>query len=263
MTTLRTRRAFTLVELLVVMGIIVGLMALLVPAITAARARAQQGACNHQMAELAKSVFAYATKKDRFPGWRDDVGGTNVGWIGQILPFIGQEGQVEALSMYWCPSDPPTGLNSDPTKAPFPFSYACNGGATDSGNKEPGNYLNAIFHDRVNGDVRVSIEDISRKGGLSNRICLAENTNLGEWTDASSEFKQAVLVSDLSELGDPEERGKTATSAKLAVPSSYHKLGFNIAFADGHTEYFVTDADSGSQEETDMKNLYRRRMIGP
>lgn len=64
---------FTLVELLVVITIIGMLMALLIPAVAASRARARQGACLNNMTNLAKGIIAYETSKGRYPGYVQPV----------------------------------------------------------------------------------------------------------------------------------------------------------------------------------------------
>jgi prepilin-type processing-associated H-X9-DG protein len=61
------------VELLVVITIIGMLMALLIPAVGAARARARQGQCLNNMTNLAKGVIAYETSKGRYPGYVQPV----------------------------------------------------------------------------------------------------------------------------------------------------------------------------------------------
>lgn len=262
----RTRGAFTLVELLVVMGIIIMLMALLLPAIQGARETARQGACGNNIRELSMGVVTHATKKDRFPGWKATVGGQAVGWVPQIFPYIDQQRKweqvkannnayKEAMQFLWCPSDPPSNLNSDPLQAPYPLSYACNGGASGENNGD-------MYRDRTAANPpQVSLEDISRAGGLSNRISITENTNLNEWTDVANEYEQAVLTNTVTHLGDPAQRGK-APAANLAVPSSYHKLGFNVGYADGHVEFFVVDRIAGEALPADAQELYLRRMNG-
>ena len=62
------RRAFTLVELLVVVGILVVLIALLMPALSRARASAQLLRCSTNLRSMAHAAQSYAADhKGRFP----------------------------------------------------------------------------------------------------------------------------------------------------------------------------------------------------
>jgi prepilin-type N-terminal cleavage/methylation domain-containing protein len=94
-----TRRGFTLVELLVVIAIIGILVALLLPAVQAAREAARRTACKNHVRQLALASLVHEDAVGIFPsggwGWNwvgDNDRGTGAdqpgGWVFSLLPFI-------------------------------------------------------------------------------------------------------------------------------------------------------------------------------
>ena len=92
------RRAFTLIELLIVVAIIAVLIALLLPAIQSAREQARRAQCVNNLLQLGLAMGNYASTHSVLPpGVVNDKGpiveparGYHHGWAVQILPFIGQ-----------------------------------------------------------------------------------------------------------------------------------------------------------------------------
>jgi len=126
----RRSRGFTLVELLVVIAIIGVLVALLLPAVQAAREAARRAECQNKLKQIGISVQNHIDALKVFPTGGDDynakierfvtngvANGPNkqgVGWGFQILPYLEQNAihgittQAQMASkqipLYFCPS---------------------------------------------------------------------------------------------------------------------------------------------------------------
>ncbi len=101
-------RGFTLVELLVVIAIIGILIALLLPAVQAAREAARRSQCTNQLKQLALAVHNYADVNKCFPpkkagpqtgarACQDYNGAYGSGWM-RLLPYYEQQALYNAWS---------------------------------------------------------------------------------------------------------------------------------------------------------------------
>lgn len=128
------RRGFTLVEILVVLGIVVILAALLFPVVAAARRKAHQVTCAQHERQLHVALMAYAEDHAEvlppattyMPGGRYSTpwqGQLNIVWWDLILPYARSE------SLLYCPgaSDvlPSYHLNANLTWTKHPPLQAC------------------------------------------------------------------------------------------------------------------------------------------
>ena len=129
----KRRSGFTLVELLVVIAIIGILIALLLPAVQAAREAARRTQCTNNISQLFLAVHGFEMAQGFYPaGTQNETGpikniakGNHHNWISQILPYCEQQvtyrhidfdksvydngnKQVRGLSLQLliCPSDP-------------------------------------------------------------------------------------------------------------------------------------------------------------
>ena len=133
----QTRRGFTLVELLVVIAIIGTLVALLLPAVQAARESARRNTCINNMKQLHLALTSYDTQLRRLPGYVNELinpnaqktgsppqipgdQGRRASWIVRTFPYMeqqalwddwsskfGQQPLAPGIEGLTCPSDAP------------------------------------------------------------------------------------------------------------------------------------------------------------
>jgi prepilin-type N-terminal cleavage/methylation domain-containing protein len=102
----RSPRAFTLVELLVVIAIIGILVALLLPAIQAAREAARRTQCTNQVAQLAKAALNFESSRKTLPmgrsknpiAYSDGREEIHWGFLAYLLPYMEEQAVYEKIT---------------------------------------------------------------------------------------------------------------------------------------------------------------------
>ncbi len=213
------RLAFTLVELLVVVAIIGILVALLLPAVQAAREAVRRASCANNLVQLVMAVHQYeATHHVYPPGTINATGpimnrlrGYHHGWVEQVLPFMEAEAifhhidrdvsvyhrrnmPVRKLGLSWasCPSSPQPGKSYTNYAALHHDVEA----SIDTGQNGVFFLNSAVRHDDVSDGINYTIflgEKIAEPGDLgwlSGTRAILRNT--GERINTSSDQSRAV-----------------------------------------------------------------------
>jgi type II secretory pathway pseudopilin PulG len=124
----RRRAGVTLIEVLIVVGIMVLLVALLLPTIGWLRAKAKQGACSGNLAQLAAATLIYAELEGgRLPAsqnWRATRPERSSAWFNQLPRLMNERRINRPGTIFHCPSF--TGAAPGLIRNEVPKSYKMN-----------------------------------------------------------------------------------------------------------------------------------------
>jgi prepilin-type N-terminal cleavage/methylation domain-containing protein/prepilin-type processing-associated H-X9-DG protein len=239
----RTSHAFTLVELLVVIGIIALLISILLPSLSRAREEGNRIKCLSNMRQLAQAFIMYANshQKDTLP--RPAGGGaTTEDWIywettrdineSRIAPFIsGSKFNVEVLR---CPSDNWAERTND-----YKYSYCVNFNICKLPGT-PANAAEALFRGKP--------MKLSQIRNSTNKILVIEESwntiDDGCWAWQPEMGKGKNVMS----IRHDKKNEQIAGSGGNPSNTTDFTIGRgNVAFSDGHGE-FIERADSFKEE---------------
>jgi len=277
----QTARGFTLVELLVVIAIIGVLIALLLPAVQAAREAARRTTCLNNLSQLGLASHNFEFHFEALPAGvtseegpiRNEPKGQHVSWIVRLLPYMEQnalarEFNIDAgayapenmkvrtaqIRTLHCPSDPRIDVRD--VTSPASSSYV--GCHHDVEAPIDVDNHGLLF---LNSHIRYSdIYDGSSATILCGEALIGKD-NLG-WVSGTRATLRNTSMIEMPAAYLPVQAGAKAgeknqpDSLFVGGFGSYHPGGANMAFADGSVRFL------SSQTEPDVLRQLGNRADG-
>ncbi|MBM3965395.1 MAG: DUF1559 domain-containing protein [Planctomycetes bacterium] len=232
---------FTLVELLVTIGVIGVLIALLLPAVQAAREAARKASCQNNLRQIGIALHNYHDVHKSLPtgclewrAWNSPPTRKQFAWSAMLLPFIEQQNLHQQIK--WSkPFDAPENRTSATTDLPF---YLCPSEpdlVSGKGLISYGGIFGELINDREQDDGlfvnerAFSFRDVL--DGLTNTLAVSEDVGGPdrEWINGRNIFVVAHGINDRTAwVGDNEIR-------------SAHPGGAMLLFADSRV-HFVSES---------------------
>lgn len=230
------QRAFTLVELLVLIGIVTILMALLLPALHKAREQANRVRCASNLRSVGQALTMYTQQVGCYPGCTVLFFGENSPlsaiWPTRLREFTGGNQQV-----FYCPSQDPRcewkpddpGVIADHRFSPY--GYRPGESLLEAHNFRrffSYGYDHSGWGDRANTGLGFDFGDFARAKKEVRAARVKLPSELIVITDSKADAYHDFMV--VPSPGDPAEPGRV------------HGRGANALFADGHVQWYLQSA---------------------
>jgi prepilin-type N-terminal cleavage/methylation domain-containing protein len=247
------RSAFTLVELLVVIAIIGVLVALLLPAVQAAREAARRTSCFNNLKQLGLALHNYHDTLGSLPsGWMglDPVSGAPLptgepgwGWAALLLPYLEQGNAQDKLINFGLPIT--HSVHQQARQFSIPIYRCPSDVGEDHFNLVSEDDPNIVLARLASGEGMffhlrpVRFADVL--DGLSNTLCVGERSSRfghSTWLGVVSEGEEALVrVVGIADH-PPNTKG-----IHLDDFSSHHPAGANFLISDGSVRLITEQID--------------------
>lgn len=215
---------FTLVELLTVLAVIGVLAALLLPALSKAKAQGQSAACKNHLSQIGKAMTMYVSDYNIYPSW-------SVPWENKLIPY---EPLSWTNTSWHCPT------------------YIAEGGLVAWQPPPPGGGITKAWTSYSYNAFGMKGFKFSGMNGFSQGPPLGLGTM--EWTSLVHDHlvvapSQMYAIADARPLWDQNAAGfvgpqtmkpwlllPSLLNAKYTEGNAPHAQGYNMLFAEGHVD---------------------------
>ena len=256
------RRAFTLIELLIVIGIVAIIAAILFPVFASAREDGRKTTCLSNQRQLGLAMQQYLGDwGDHYPSARSPFPGSS--WVFQLYRYVNTE------SVYKCPTDPFS--PKDPDHPAIGVSYAMNmnlgGCAFDNLKFKAPSFIQAAYQGALSDPAKtVQFFEVSQAieghlGGFSSTFPIDDQVWDGPLGNGSSypswgRSPDPVWESFQYAIGmAPKDNPIYATGnigGRMLIRSeARHRKGANYVLCDGHVTFALPQTVSSGRNSVD------------
>ena len=267
------QRGFTLVELLVVIAIIGILIALLLPAVQAAREAARRSQCVNNLAQLGLALQNYDAAHEMLPpGVVDAAGpirnvpqGYHMSWLVQLLPYVEEQVTFQhvdfsvgaydkknepvskkEISVFTCPSDPGVSWGEGPSTSNYAGCHHDVEAPIDADNHgvfflnshvRSRDILDGASHTIFLGEKKIDADELGWMSGTRSTL-----RNTGTPVNGTPAVTNRPGVGDAAGR-QPAPAGDDASNLYVGGFSSFHPGGANVLLGDGSARFLSETID--------------------
>jgi prepilin-type N-terminal cleavage/methylation domain-containing protein len=274
-------RGFTLVEVLVVIAIIGILVALLLPAVQAAREASRRSQCANNLKQMGLAVQMHLDVKKQFPTGATGTDSKSTSWAYFLLPYMEHKILFDAyrqgfraddpanattmrtpIQVYACPSRRPAAADrnfDNDGNPPLVLAaaslgdYAANAGSDEDMGLDPDQFINGVINTAICGPIYTESHVLERQvtDGLSNTLALGERHLRPVPANTPPEMQDYVIGDTAFLSADRLDTILAGTDVGLAedlhdrddIFGSSHPRIVQFTFLDGHVTAFGKDID--------------------